>query len=177
MPDGGPHWRIAVEDKGVRACAVDDCMPASAIGIDLRGIEIHHPTERQGTPPIGVELEVGALPLLSHVGVRRKDGLEKLAKRISEGKLKDPEKIEQAIGRLRERHSRGARYYSIEHCDGQLLWEQLDHDLSAAANLDGCYVLQAHGPQMFAIQTWKSYMVLTKAEDGFRLRCGDRKAL
>lgn len=104
----------------------------------------------------------------SKADIRMLDDLEKLATRISQGKLKDPEKIEQAIGRLRERHSRVARYYSIEHCDGQLLWEQLDHDLSAAANLDGCYVLQAHGPQMSAIQTWKSYMVLTKAEDGFR---------
>jgi len=94
--------------------------------------------------------------------------LEKLRVRISKGRLKAPKKIDQAIGRLRERHSRVARYYQISCKDGALTWEHDDANMAQAATLDGCYVLQAHAPTLSAVELWRSYMVLTKAEAGFR---------
>lgn len=94
--------------------------------------------------------------------------LEKLRVRISKGRLKAPKKIDQAIGRLRERHSRVGRYYQIACKDGALTWKHDEASMTEAANLDGCYVLQAHAPTMSAVELWRSYMVLTKAEAGFR---------
>ena len=41
--------------------------------------------------------------------------LERLRKRIECGNLKKPEKIHEAIGRLKERYPRVARYYQIEY--------------------------------------------------------------
>ena len=40
--------------------------------------------------------------------------LEKLSKRIGKGRIKDRPTLDQAVGRLKERHSRVARFYKIE---------------------------------------------------------------
>lgn len=95
--------------------------------------------------------------------------LEKLNARVTSGRLKDTKKINQAIGRLRERHSRVGRYYEIKLNDaGELTWKRNDAEATQAGALDGCYVLQAHGPSLSAVDFWHQYMVLTKAENGFR---------
>ncbi len=41
-------------------------------------------------------------------------GLENLSKRIEKGQLKDPVKIERAIGKIQGRHTRIARYYDVK---------------------------------------------------------------
>jgi len=93
--------------------------------------------------------------------------LVRLRDRIAAGRLKQPEKIDQAVGRIRERHPRVARYYEISRDDNdRLAWSRTD--AQAAEALDGCYVLQVYGPELSAVDLWRQYMVLTKAEDGFR---------
>lgn len=93
--------------------------------------------------------------------------LAKLRDRVAQGQMKQSDKIDQAIGRIRERHPRVARYYEISRdASDQLVWTRTD-DQSVDA-LDGCYILQAHGPELSAVDLWRQYMVLTKAEDGFR---------
>ena len=104
----------------------------------------------------------------SRADERLLEALEKLRTRISKGQLKQPKKIHEAIGRLREGHSQVARYYQISCQDGALSWEHDDARMTGAADLDGCYVLQAHAPTMTAVELWRRYMVLTKAEAGFR---------
>ena len=44
---------------------------------------------------------------------RFEEDAEKLKKRVAAGRLKNPEKINQAIGRLRERYPRVGRYYTL----------------------------------------------------------------
>lgn len=94
--------------------------------------------------------------------------LTKLHKRVQSGKLKDPAKIERAIGRLAARHSRCARYYRIAMVAGVLTWPRLDDMVTAATELDGTYVLQASHTSYSAVELWQHYMVLTVAESGFR---------
>lgn len=103
--------------------------------------------------------------------------LEKLKLRIKSGRLKNEEKIQQAIGRLRERHPSVARYYIVEFKDQSLDWSRIDASAESAASLDGCYVLQTCLNGLSASELWQRYVVLTKAEDGFRCikhTCGMR---
>lgn len=93
--------------------------------------------------------------------------LERLAARIAAGRLKKPEKIQEKIGRLRERHSRAARFYRIEAVDGGLSYSRLD-GLDQAEGLDGCYVLQTNLAGLQPDELWSRYVVLEKAEAGFR---------
>jgi hypothetical protein len=43
--------------------------------------------------------------------------LEKLSKRVANGRLSEPKEVGEAIGRLKERYPRVARFYDISHDD------------------------------------------------------------
>jgi len=93
-----------------------------------------------------------------------------LQKRIAGGGLKDPLKISEAIGRLKERYPRVARYYRLGH-DPQTatLSVAVDDDRKTiAASLDGCYILKTDRPDLDAEEAWRIYMNLTRAESAFR---------
>lgn len=70
--------------------------------------------------------------------------LERLKTRIEKGQLKNTEKIHQAIGRLKERYPRVARYYPIEYQTEQksLSWQAESNKKAIAEKLDGSYVLR-----------------------------------
>lgn len=96
--------------------------------------------------------------------------LEKLSQRVSAGKLKRPEKIAEAIGRLKERYPRVARYYelALDPSNGQFS-ATLKPDKSAeAAQLDGCYLITTDRDDLSADDFWRLYALLTRAEDAFR---------
>lgn len=98
--------------------------------------------------------------------------LEKLKKRLVTGKLKDTNKIHQALGRLKERHSRVARYYDItvpEQPSG-LAWEH-NQQREQAGRLDGAYVLRTKRKDLSDDEMWRTYMLLTTVEAAF----GDMK--
>jgi transposase len=103
--------------------------------------------------------------------------LERLAQRLKEGKLKDPAKIQRAIGRLQQKHPRVQRFYQVECLEqppGQLLrWTRLDQKRQANEDLLGCYVLRTDQQDASAQELWNLYMTLSKAEDGFRSLKGD----
>ena len=67
--------------------------------------------------------------------------IEKLAQRVASQKLVKPNKINQAIGRLKERYPRVARYYKLCHDPKTAtLVAQFDADKHRKAEqLDGCY--------------------------------------
>lgn len=96
--------------------------------------------------------------------------LEKLNHRVEKGHLKRTDKIHQAIGRLKERYPRVARYYSIEHnTDGKGVSWQEDSDKKATAKkLDGSYVLKTDRQDLTADEIWRTYILLTRVEDAFR---------
>jgi transposase len=96
--------------------------------------------------------------------------LEKLSQRVATGKLKRPEKIGEAIGRLKERYPRVARYYELA-VDPQTasFSATLNEDKRAeAAQLDGCYLIMTDRDDLAAEDYWRLYALLTRAEDAFR---------
>jgi transposase len=96
--------------------------------------------------------------------------LEKLKQRVRNGHLKRTDKIHQAIGRLKERYPRVARYYTIEYdakANG-VAWREDLEKKAAAKKLDGSYVLKTDRHDLTADEIWRTYILLTRVEDAFR---------
>jgi hypothetical protein len=110
--------------------------------------------------------------ILSRAEARFRRDAEKLAARVASGRLKVPEKIQRAVGRLLAGHPRAARYYDVrlEEAGGtaRLAWDRSEEAMEDAEDLCGCYVLRASGTAMDPESLWRLYMTLTRAEDGFR---------
>ena len=96
--------------------------------------------------------------------------IEKLAQRVASQKLVKPNKINQAIGRLKERYPRVARYYKLCHDPKTAtLVAQFDADKHRKAEqLDGCYLLKTDRKNLSADELWRIYTLLTRAENAFR---------
>jgi transposase len=96
--------------------------------------------------------------------------IEKLSRRIANKKLVKPDKINQCIGRLRERYPRVARYYTLAY-DPQTasLSASVDpHKHTKAERLDGCYLLKTNRKDLSGDDLWRIYVLLTRAEAAFR---------
>jgi transposase len=96
--------------------------------------------------------------------------LGRLKKRIEKGHLKKTEKIHQAIGRLKERYPRVARYYRMEY-DAEpkvLSWKEDTEKKAVAEKLDGSYVLKTDRQDLTGDEIWRTYILLTRVEDAFR---------
>lgn len=94
----------------------------------------------------------------------------KLQKSVANGRLKNPDKINQRIGRLRERYPRVARYYTITY-DPQTKTVACDPDAekrTKAEALDGSYLLRTDRQDLSAEEAWRIYALLTRAESAFR---------
>ncbi|MBV8573756.1 MAG: IS1634 family transposase, partial [Acetobacteraceae bacterium] len=96
--------------------------------------------------------------------------LDKLGKRVSAGQLKRPNKIAEAVGRLKERYPRVARYYelALDPESGQFSATIKQDQLANAAQLDGCYLIKTDRDDLSAEDCWRLYALLTRAEDAFR---------
>ena len=98
------------------------------------------------------------------------EDLAKLQKRIQKGRLIKPEKIGEAIGRIKERYPRVARYYRIEYDPSA---KSFSYDINQpkrtiAERLDGSYLLKSSRKDLSAEEIWRTYTLLTKAEEAFR---------
>jgi transposase len=101
---------------------------------------------------------------------RLKKDLEALKTRVEKGHLKRTEKIHEAMGRLKERYPRVARYYRIEY-DAErtsFSWQEDIDKKAIAEKLDGGYVLKTDHQDMTADEIWRTYMLLTRVEAAFR---------
>ena len=96
--------------------------------------------------------------------------LKKLVKRIATGRLKKEEKIYEAIGRIKERYPRVARYYKIEYDSlmKELSYEEETEKKSIAESLDGSYMLKTDRCDMSDEEIWRTYSLLTRCENAFR---------
>ncbi len=96
--------------------------------------------------------------------------LEKLAKRIEKGRLVKAEKVSEAIGRLKERYPRVARYYKMTYERGERRFTyELDQEKHAQAEqLDGSYLLKSDRDDLSADEAWRIYILLTRVENAFR---------
>jgi transposase len=99
----------------------------------------------------------------------RKD-LESLQKRVDSGSMKTVKKVFEAIGRLKERYARVARYWSIEYDeqDKRLHFQQDASKRETAEKVDGAYVLRTDRRDLSDQDIWKHYMMLTRVEAAFR---------
>jgi len=117
------------------------------------------------------------LAIRSSAELRLRSDLEKLDKRLRAGKLKDEDGAAQALGRLRERHSRVARYYDLrlEKADGRLSlsWTRDNERWGGDDELAGNYILRTSRDDLSGPEIWSLYMTLSKAEEGFRLVKGE----
>jgi len=96
--------------------------------------------------------------------------LQRLKLRVESGRLKRAEKIHEAVGRLKERYPRVARYYAIEpDTEGKTLrWREDEEKKARATKLDGTYVLKTDRQDLTADEIWRNYILLTRVEDAFR---------
>jgi transposase len=94
----------------------------------------------------------------------------RLQARIENGRLKKEIKIGEAIGRLKERYPRVARYHSLtfDAKTRQLKNEPDEQKREVAASLDGSYLLRSDRQELSADEGWRIYASLTRAENAFR---------
>jgi transposase len=97
--------------------------------------------------------------------------LARLQARIEKGRLKRELAIGEAIGRLKERYPRVARYHTISY---DPTTRKLGHEPDAekkdkADLLDGGYLLRTDRMDLSAREAWLMYMTLTRAENAFRM--------
>jgi transposase len=94
----------------------------------------------------------------------------RLQARIENGRLKKEIKIGEAIGRLKERYPRVARYHSLtfDAKTRQLKNEPDEQKCEVAASLDGSYLLRSDRHDLSADEGWRIYASLTRAENAFR---------
>jgi transposase len=110
------------------------------------------------------------LAIRSKHEARLRSDIDKLSKRIAAKKMVDPKKINQTIGRLKERYPRVARYYKLTYdAQSATLVSEFDADRHAKAEqLDGCYLLKTCRKDLSADEIWRIYVLLTRAEKAFR---------
>jgi transposase len=94
----------------------------------------------------------------------------KLARRIEGGKLVKPVKIGEAIGRLKERYPRVARYYPMAYDEASkaFTWRLDSERRAKAETLDGSYLLKTGRQDLSGEEVWRIYSLLTRAEAAFR---------
>jgi transposase len=96
--------------------------------------------------------------------------LQRLQGRIASGRLKRELKIGEAMGRLKERYPRVARYYTVTYdaSSGTLNSEPNAEKKAKAEQLDGGYLLRTDRTELTAQEAWLMDMTLTRAESAFR---------
>ena len=98
------------------------------------------------------------------------EDLRKLQARVATGKLKDPAKIHEALGRLQERYPRVARYYALGYhaATGAVTWTEHQEKKAGAQRLDGGYLLKTDRQDLTDEEIWRTYILLTRVEAAFR---------
>ena len=91
------------------------------------------------------------------------EGLKKLHGRVAQGRLKQRDKVVEAVGRLKERYPRVARYHALtfDVKTRQLENRPLEEKRKVAASLDGSYLLRTDRQDLSADEAWRIYLSLT----------------
>lgn len=110
--------------------------------------------------------------IVSHAEKRFLVELEKLRRRVVEGRLVDNAKVQRAIGRIQSKHTRIRRYYEVSVTGDQraedIAWHRKDEELRRSGELFGCYVLRTDMDTLSNVVLWRLYITLTRAEEGFQ---------
>ena len=96
--------------------------------------------------------------------------LTTLQTRVARGRLRAPGKIHEALGRLKERYPRVARYYALAYDDATraVTWTTQAELKTRAEQLDGTYLLRTDRQDLSDEEIWRLYILLTRVEAAFR---------
>ena len=96
--------------------------------------------------------------------------LKKLQARVAKGRLRAEPKVHEALGRLKERYPRVARYYALTYdaATRAVTWTEHADTKAKAGHLDGAYLLKTDRQDLTDEETWRLYMLLTRVEAAFR---------
>lgn len=97
---------------------------------------------------------------------RTREGLEKVQKRVAQGRLKQPEKIGASVQRVLQRNH-GHRYYNWELQNGQLRFFEHPVNLPREKKYEGKYLIQTDQADMKAEEAVAHYKELNDVERGF----------
>jgi transposase len=98
--------------------------------------------------------------------------LEKLRKRITDGRLKSRDKILESVGRLKGRFPKARPFVTITVAKARparLSWTWLREKFRAALAGDGAYLLRSNQGGWSATEFWETYIQLTVVERAFRV--------
>lgn len=101
--------------------------------------------------------------------------LRALRRRVALGQLKNPDLIQQAIGRLSERHPQAWRWVTVELAAGAVRWTWDRTAFHRAVHTEGAYLLRAHWTEHDPAKLWQTYTQLAEAEAAFRTLKTDLK--
>jgi transposase len=103
---------------------------------------------------------------------RLEEALQRLAKAIEKGRLKDRNKMERRLGRIQARHSQVNDLYHAELRQTpqgiRLEWSLKEERKDWRTLREGAYMLRTNLPADNAEDLWSRYMQLTEAEAAFR---------
>jgi transposase len=97
---------------------------------------------------------------------RVRERLEALQARVARGKLKAPEKIGAAAGRILSRNH-GSRYYDWELKEGHFRFYEHPINLKTEEALEGKYLIQSEEQNLSAIEAVEIYKELSEVERAF----------
>lgn len=98
---------------------------------------------------------------------RTRLALEKLVKRVADGRLKAPEKIGAAAARILTRNH-GHRYYTWELKDGRFSYHEHPVHLAREKKYEGKYLIQTEEKNLDPVEAVQAYKHLSDVERGFR---------
>lgn len=99
-------------------------------------------------------------------------GLNKLKRRIATGRLKNRDKMLEALGRLKSKCPKATPLLSLAALPEQpttLTWSWKVAKIRTVLAHDGAYVLRTNQPGWSAKELWETYMQLTVVEKAFRV--------
>jgi transposase len=103
---------------------------------------------------------------------RMEDALQRLAKTIATGRLKDRNKMERRLGKIQARHPQVNDLYDValrDTAEGVRLFWQMKEDRKTWRDArEGAYLLRTNLQADTAEELWSKYMQLTEAEASFR---------
>jgi transposase len=98
---------------------------------------------------------------------RARQHLEKLQKRVTSGKLKQPEKIGAAVERVMQKYH-GYRYFDWKLTVGGLEFSESAERLGREKKIEGKYVVMTGEKDLSVLDAVALYKELTEVESGFR---------
>ena len=183
ITDRGHHYLVAGRqaERGPHLDAFEDATGWAEV---LRQPSPRNPGQKKSRVEIKRQVVAGEVHLLCRSegrtakdrAIREKHeqrflgDLTKLQARVNTGRLREEAKVHEAIGRLKERYPRVARYYAITYdaAAPTVTWTLHDDKKTTAAQLDGGYLLKTDRPDLSDEEIWRLYVLLTRVEDAFR---------